>query len=52
MNGKKAPDGYLEGFIRMDGDKIDHNEFFIWMYIPMKYLRPILEEFKDYLVVL
>lgn len=40
------PDGYIEGFTRMDGDK-EHHEYFIWTYIKMENLHTILEEFKD-----
>lgn len=43
---EKWEDGYIEGFIRMNGNE-DYNEFFIWTYTKMEYLRTILEEFKD-----
>lgn len=37
--------GYIEGFIRMDGD-IEHSEYFIWSYTRMSKLRELLEEFQ------
>jgi hypothetical protein len=38
--------GYIEGFVRMDGDS-DFNEYFIWLYIKMDHLKNILGKFKD-----
>lgn len=46
------PDGYIEGFIRMDGNPPESNEWFVWQYIPMKHLNEIIEPFKDKLIFL
>ena len=42
--------GYIEGFIRMDADDGQSNEWFVWQYIKMDYLEDIVEEFNDKLI--
>lgn len=43
---EKWEGGYIEGFVRMDGNE-DYSELFIWTYIRMEHLATILEEFKN-----
>lgn len=42
---EKWPDGYIQGYIRMDSD-VKGNELFIWQYIRMNHLEEILTKFQ------
>lgn len=48
---EKWENGYIEVFIRMDGDK-DGVDWFVWQYIKMSKLNLILNEFKNDLYLL
>lgn len=45
---EKWEDGYIEGFVRYSVENL--YDLFIWSYIEMKYLKDILEKFKDNLI--
>lgn len=47
MDYETWPDGYIEGFIRMDSNDPRFDEYFIWTYIKMDKLRDILEKFGE-----
>jgi len=43
--------GYIEGFCRMDSDN-PYEDWFVFMYIKMKYLEKILHIYEDYLYLI
>lgn len=49
MEWDKWENGYIEGFIRMDGDS-EHGEYFIWTYIKMGNLKDILTKWENDLI--
>lgn len=46
MNYEQWPGGYIEGYIRMDSDDPRYGEYFVWTYLRMEMLGPILERFE------
>jgi hypothetical protein len=48
---EKWEEGYIEGYCRMHGKNIE-GDLFVFCYIKMKFLKDILEKFKEDLILL